>query len=292
MYILYIISFSCLYIVFFFFFFFSSRRRHTRCGRDWSSDVCSSDLTYLRGKRKKAGRYFGPYPNSHAVKETLSYLQRIFKIRDCTDSYFSNRSRACLQYEIGRCTAPCVGLVTQDAYKESIRQAELFLTGKSVELSQQLQHQMLKASDALEFEKAAELRDQIELIQQVQESQNVYADGSDADIWAIIEWQNIYCIHRLSFRQGRLLGSKHFYPKNLAGETEQELLLTFISQYYLNGMAPDGLPKDIIVDLNKNEVTPLLEAIRIQQAKKPSHSRGVRGQPRIWLQMAKDNARA
>lgn len=256
------------------------------------SDHSFPSITYLRGKRKKAGRYFGPYPNSHAVKETLSYLQRIFKIRDCTDSYFSNRSRACLQYEIGRCTAPCVGLVTQHAYKESIRQAELFLTGKSVELSQQLQHQMLKASDALEFEKAAELRDQIELIQQVQESQNVYADGSDADIWAIIEWQNIYCIHRLSFRQGRLLGSKHFYPKNLAGETEQELLLTFISQYYLNGMAPDGLPKDIIVDLNKDEVTPLLEAIRIQQAKKPSHSRGVRGQPRIWLQMAKDNARA
>lgn len=256
------------------------------------SDHGFPSITYQRGKRKKAGQYFGPFPNSHAVKETLNYLQRIFKIRDCTDSYFSNRSRACLQYEIGRCTAPCVGFINNEDYAESVRQAVLFLRGKNTELSLQLQHQMLAASEQLNFEKAAEIRDRIELLQQVQESQNVYSDGTDADIWAIIEWQNIYCIHRLSFRQGRLLGSKHFYPKNLTGESDEELLLNFISQYYLNDLAPDGLPKDLIVELSKDEVTPLLDAIKIQQDKKPSHSLGQRGQPRVWLKMAKENARA
>lgn len=256
------------------------------------SDHGFPSITYQRGKKKKAGRYFGPYPNSHAVKETLNYLQRIFKIRDCTDSYFANRSRPCLQYEINRCSAPCVGFISSEDHAESIRQAVLFLTGKNTELSLQLQQQMLSASEQLNFEKAAEIRDRIELIQQVQETQNVYSDGSNADIWAIIEWQNIYCIHRLSFRQGRLLGSKHFYPRNLTGETEEELLLNFISQYYLNGLAPDGLPQDLIVEIAKDEVVPLIDAIKIQQDKKLSHSQGGRGQPRIWLQMAKENARA
>lgn len=256
------------------------------------SDHGFPSITYQRGKKKKAGRYFGPYPNSHAVKETLNYLQRIFKIRDCTDSYFANRSRPCLQYEINRCSAPCVGFISSEDHAESIRQAVLFLTGKNTELSLQLQQQMLSASEQLNFEKAAEIRDRIELIQQVQETQNVYSDGSNADIWAIIEWQNIYCIHRLSFRQGRLLGSKHFYPRNLTGETEKELLLNFISQYYLNGLAPDGLPQDLIVEIAKDEVVPLIDAIKIQQDKKLSHSQGGRGQPRIWLQMAKENARA
>lgn len=256
------------------------------------SDHKFPSITYQRGKRKKGGQYFGPFPNSHAVKETLNYLQRIFKIRDCTDSYFANRSRACLQYEIGRCSAPCVGFISTEDYAESVRQAVLFLNGKNTELTLQLQQQMLAASEQLNFEKAAEIRDRIELIQQVQESQNVYSDGTNADIWAIVDLQNIYCIHRLSFRQGRLLGSKHFYPRNLTGETDNELLLNFISQYYLNGLAPDGLPSDLIVELARDEVTPLIEAIKIQQEKKLNHSLGQRGQPRIWLQMAKENARA
>lgn len=249
-------------------------------------------ITYQRGKRRKKGQYFGPFPNSHAVKETLNYLQRIFKIRDCTDSYYANRSRACLQYEIGRCSAPCVGYINSEDYAETIRQAALFLKGENNELTLQLQQQMLTASEQLDFELAADIRDRIELIQQVQESQNVYSDGTHADIWAIVDWQNIYCIHRLSFRQGRLLGSKHFYPRNLTGEANEELLLNFVTQYYLNGLSPDGLPQELIVDLSREALLPLLDAIKIQQNKKPNHSLGQRGQPRIWLQMAKENARA
>lgn len=247
-------------------------------------------LTYVRGKKKRGGRYFGPYPNSTAVRETLNYLQRIFKIRDCTDSYFANRSRPCLQYEIGRCSAPCVGLISKEDYGDSIRQAVLFLEGKNTQLIKELQQQMLVSSEQLDFEKAAEIRDRLELLRQVQEQQNVYGEGTHADIWAIVDWQEILCVHRLSFRDGRLLGSKSFYPENLAGETTDELLLSFVSQYYLNGLSPDGLPKDLILALPAEEVAPLLDALQLQQKQKIHHSQGSRGKPKQWLKMAEDNA--
>lgn len=248
-------------------------------------------LSYVRGNKKRAGKYFGPYPNSTAARETLNYLQRIFKIRDCTDSYFANRSRPCLQYEINRCTAPCVGLVTKQQYADSIRQAVLFLEGKNNQLIIELQQQMLVASEQLEFEKAADYRDKLELLRQVQEQQNVYGEGSHADIWAIIDWQEILCIHRLSFRDGRLLDSKNFYPDNLAGEETDELLLSYISQYYLNGMAPDGLPKNLVIANAAENVEPLLEAIQLQFKQKIHHSQGSRGKQKQWLKMAEDNAK-
>ncbi|MFY9180519.1 MAG: excinuclease ABC subunit UvrC [Venatoribacter sp.] len=248
-------------------------------------------LTYKRVKKKdKTGQYFGPYPNSTAAREALSYLQKIFMIRNCTDSYFANRARPCLQYEIKRCTAPCVGLISETEYAQSIRQAVLFLQGKNRELMQELQQQMLDYSQQLEFEKAAKLRDKLEMLRLTQQQQNVYGDTINADVWAILEWQNILCIHRLGFRHGKLLGSKHFYPKNLAGEDIDQVLLDFISQYYLNGFAPEGLPSELVVNLSHEQIEPLLEALTIQQGRKLTHSLGQRGQPRIWLNMAQENA--
>lgn len=248
-------------------------------------------LTYVRGKKKKTGQYFGPYPNSTAVRETLNYLQRIFKIRDCTDSYFANRARPCLQYEINRCSAPCVNVINKEDYAESIRQAALFLTGKNQELIYELQEKMVAASSSLEFERAADLRDKLELLRQIQEQQHVYGENSHADIWALENWQGILCLHRLSFRDGRLLGSKNFYPENLTGETDNELFLAFISQYYLNDLAPDGLPRDLVVPTSPDEIAPLIEAIQLQQGRKLTHSQGQRGKPKQWLNMAQDNAK-
>ena len=248
-------------------------------------------LAYRRGKRRKSGRYFGPYPNSTAVRETLNYLQRLFLLRNCEDSYFRHRSRPCLQYEIKRCSGPCVGHISQADYSDSVRQATLFLEGKSAELLRELQQRMVSASEQLEFEQAAEYRDQIDLMRQIQEKQFVDAGQGDADVWAFTDWKNILCIHRLAFRQGRLVGSKNYYPENQAGDTDEDFLLGFMAQFYLSDHAQEGLPKDIIAKLDSEKIQPLLEAVRISQGRRINHSAGARGNNRKWLHMAEENAR-
>ena len=248
-------------------------------------------LAYARGGKRRVGKYFGPYPNSTAVRETLNYLQRIFKVRNCTDGYFSNRVRPCLQYEIDRCSAPCVRYASIEDYAANIRQAELFLQGKNSFLIKELQSEMQACSGNLEFEKAAALRDKLELLRVVQEQQSVYGEKAHADIWAIEEEQGISCVHRLSFRDGRLLGSKNFYPENLMGDHKEQLLLAFISQYYLNGLTPDGLPQELVVSVEPEDIKPLIDAIQLQEERKLIHSQGQRGKPKLWLAMALDNAK-
>lgn len=249
-------------------------------------------LAYRRGKKKRDGRYFGPYPNSYAVREALNHLQKLFQLRSCEDSYFAHRSRPCLQHEIRRCSAPCVNKISTSDYAVSVHQAQLFLLGKNTELLQELQQQMLKASEQLAFEQAAELRDRIELLRQTQEKQHVYGVDNNSDAWALADWQDILCIHRLSFRQGRLLGSKHYYPENPAGEGHEQLLVDFVSQFYLSGHAAEGLPDELVLDVPAEAVEALLEALKLQQGKRLLHSRGQRGRPAQWLHMAQENARS
>lgn len=248
-------------------------------------------LAYRRGKRKKDGRYFGPYPNSGAVREALNHLQRLFLLRSCEDSYFKHRSRPCLQYEIKRCSAPCVGKISQADYQRDIDHARMFLQGKSRELIVLLQDEMQQASEQLQFERAAELRDQIEMMRRIQEKQFVDGGSGNADAWAVVDWQGVLCIHRLTFRNGRLTSSQNFYPENKAGESLADLLIEFISQFYLADHAVDGLPRDLIVEADKDQLQPLLDAIQLQFQKKVQHSAGVRGSNRQWLTMAQENAR-
>lgn len=248
-------------------------------------------LAYRRGKKRKSGRYFGPYPNATAVRESLNYLQRLFLLRNCEDSYFNHRSRPCLQYEIKRCSAPCVGHISQQGYDDSVRQATLFLQGKAAELLRELQQTMMAASEALEFERAAALRDQIELLRQIQEKQFVDSGQGEADVWAMTDWQNVLCIHRLVFRQGRLLASKNYYPRNPAGDDDTELLAGFIAQFYLADHAQEGVPKEVVAELPAEIMEPITEALRLSIGRRVSHSRGQRGQNRKWLVMAQENAR-
>ncbi|GGY41398.1 UvrABC system protein C [Bacterioplanes sanyensis] len=248
-------------------------------------------LSYRRGKRRGSGRFFGPYPNSGAVREALNHMQKLFLLRSCEDSYFNHRSRPCLQYEIRRCSGPCVGHISASDYQRDVEHAVLFLQGKNRELTAELQQDMQQAAEGLQFERAAELRDQIDLLRRIQEKQNVDADKGDADAWALVHWQGVGCLHRLSFRRGRLVNSQNFFPDNPAGLDDDELLAEYLSQFYLGGHAPEGIPRDIIADIDTDAMAVVLEALQLESQKRARHVRGVRGQPRQWLHMAQENAR-
>lgn len=249
-------------------------------------------LAYRRVRRKSNGHYFGPYPNGSAVREALSLMQRIFLLRSCEDSYFNHRSRPCLQYEIKRCSAPCVQHISADEYQRDVEQASLFLRGQSRELIQQLQEQMLSASAGLQFEQAAFIRDRIELIRQIQEQQVIDGEDADADVWAILHWQGILCVHRLVFRQGRLQHSENYFPENSLELEEADFLADFLSQFYLGGFGLGGLPRLLVANINQERLQPLLAALQLQHNAHIKLSVGGRGKARLWRQMAEDNARA
>lgn len=246
-------------------------------------------LAYRRGKRRRSGRYFGPYPNSAAVRETLNHLQRLFKLRNCEDSYFNHRSRPCLQYEIQRCSAPCVGYISADDYQRDIVRSKKFLEGKSTELIRELQEAMQHASVSLEFEVAAELRDRIEFLRQIQEQQRVESGDNNADAWVLLHDQATLCVQRLAFRQGRLTNSQSFFPGNPAGDEDDELLSGFLEQFYLNDHSGDGAPDLLVADIETDLTAPLL-AVMQKRGCRIRHQRGLRGDGRQWLAMAAENA--
>ncbi|MDF1764633.1 MAG: excinuclease ABC subunit UvrC, partial [Oleibacter sp.] len=243
-----------------------------------------------RGKGRKAGQYYGPFPNSAAVREALNYLQRLFLLRSCEDSYFNHRSRPCLQYEIKRCSAPCVGLISQQDYDRDIQRTRLFLEGKSRELFADLNEAMEAASQQLEFEQAAELRDRIEFLRRIQERQSAESGEQNTDIWALVEWQDIVCIQRLTVRLGKLNNSQSYFPKNDAGEDNDALLQGFIEQFYVGNHSGDSLPDTLVVDLETEQTEPLL-AVLLTRGQKLKHQRGQRNEGRQWLAMATENAR-
>jgi excinuclease ABC subunit C len=201
-------------------------------------------LSLYRGSRKEPGRYFGPYPSVGAVRETLQQLQKLFRLRNCEDTYFANRSRPCLQYQIQRCTAPCVGLISKDAYARDVAVAVKVLEGRSDEVNQDLARRMEEAAQRQEFEEAAKLRDQLANLKTVQAQQVVTADDHhDADVIAVAGGEGEYCIALMFVRAGRSLGHTTFFPKAPYAEPA-EVLTSFIGQYYLEREAP----QEIIVE--------------------------------------------
>ena len=202
-----------------------------------------------RGAKKRKGRYFGPYPSAGAVRETLSLLQKIFPIRQCDDSFYSNRSRACLQHQIKRCTAPCVDLISKEDYAEDVNHAVMFLEGKSNDVINLLIERMEEASQDLNFEKAAHFRDQIASLQRVQEKQYIDSEDGNQDIIAVALQNGIACVQLFSIRGGRNLGSKTFFPQNAKNTEPAEILSTFLAQYYLGDAQSNAreIPVDIIL---------------------------------------------
>ncbi|MCX2523594.1 excinuclease ABC subunit UvrC [Larsenimonas rhizosphaerae] len=239
-------------------------------------------------QRGTDGRYFGPYPSSVAVRESLSLMQKVFRIRNCEDSVFANRTRPCLQYQIGRCTAPCVDYISREDYRRDVEHAVMCLSGKSEQVTIRLSEQMDAASKALEFEKAAYLRDQISDLRTLQSQQSVEMDQGHADIMALAEQPGGASISVLAVRQGRMLGARHYTPKNELGLTGSDLLGSFVSQYYL-GHDRD-LPPEIIVSHALTDQDVLESAFSEQAARRVRIAHQVRGHRAQWQSLAVTNA--
>src|SRR5574343_1584702 len=192
-------------------------------------------LAYFRGESKNPHQYFGPYPNGYAVRESIQILQKVFRLRTCEDSVFANRSRPCLLFQIKRCSGPCTGEISAEAYREDVRGAVSFLQGKHNELIDTLTERMLAASEALAFEQAAELRDQIQALARVQEKQFISSNTSqlDADVVAIVCRGGLVCGNLVMIRGGRHLGDKSFFPQNADDSSAAANVEGFLAQHYL-----------------------------------------------------------
>ena len=246
-------------------------------------------LTFHRGARRKTGRYFGPFPSASAVRDSLNALQKLFRVRQCDDSFFKNRSRPCLQYQIQRCSGPCVDLVTPEAYRQDVDLAVLFLEGKSDEVLDTLKERMDAAASDLDFEHAAKFRDQIAQLRRVQELQYVHAAEGDVDVFALADEGMVACVQALYIRAGRMLGQRTWFPRNELALGRTELLGAFISQYYLSGSERD-LPKTLIVSEAIADADILAEALSGLAGHKMRVLSSVRGRRAGWLKLAADNA--
>ncbi|MFV0477454.1 MAG: excinuclease ABC subunit UvrC [Parahaliea sp.] len=245
-------------------------------------------LALHRGARRHKGEYFGPYPGAGAVRESLHLMQKVFKVRQCEDSYFSNRSRPCLQYQIGRCTAPCVKLVSEEDYAAQVEHSRLFLSGKSQQLMMQLADEMEQAAAVMAYEKAAVLRDQLAQLQQVQASQSIEGSSGDLDIVAAAIEGGRCCVQVLFVRSARVLGSKSYYPPLKLEETPAQVLTAFLPQYYLSDNR--SIPADIVVNAEPLEVTTLCEALSVAAGRKVTVRHRVRDVRARWLQLAGQTA--
>lgn len=246
-------------------------------------------LSIHRGAKKQKGRYFGPYPSAGAIRESLNLLQKAFLVRQCEDSYFRNRTRPCLQYQIKRCKGPCVGLVEANEYTEDVRHSVMFLEGRSNALAAELTSSMEQAAMNLEFERAAELRDQVSMLRRVQDQQSIEGGTGDVDVVAAIVNPGGACVHLISVRGGRVLGSKNFFPQVAIEEEVGDVLVAFIAQYYLGSHERD-LPQELIVNTVHEDFPTLIEAIAESRGRELSISHRVRTNRARWQQLAVTNA--
>jgi len=239
-----------------------------------------------RGAKRKKGKYLGPYPNAGAIRESLNFIHKLFRIRQCEDSYFKNRSRPCLQYQIKRCTAPCVDYISAEQYQNDIQHARMFLEGKSTQLIDDIVLKMEQASTSLEFETAAECRDQIRMLQKVVEKQYISGDSKDVDIIACVSKGAQACVQVFYIREGRNLGNRSYFPKLPEAMSESEILSAFLTQFYLQ----HELPTEIIISHAPTDQALIEDMLSEQTKRKIKISSKVRSDRARWLDMALNNA--
>lgn len=248
-------------------------------------------LGFGRGKGNHVeGRFFGPYPSAAGAKETLQLMQKLFMIRNCTNSYFNARKRPCLEYQIKRCKAPCVGLVGHDEYLDDVNNALLFLGGESAEVQQMLVAKMEAAAEALNFEQAAFYRDRITMVSEMQARQVVFRLSGEADVFAINHQAGVTSIHVLTVRGGKVLGGKNYFPDEIVIDEpcNAERLAMFILSFYFQ--VSDDLPSEIIVSENLPEAAVIGDLLSEQFGKKTQLKYRVQKHRAEWLELAKLNA--
>ena len=256
--------------------------------------ICLTEHTFPRlalhrGTKQQVGRYFGPYPSAGAVRESIQVLQKLFQLRSCEDGFYKNRSRPCLQHQIGRCSAPCVGRVESIDYAADVGLAQMFLEGRSRAVLQELKQRMESASKAREFEHAAKYRDQIAQLRRIQENQYVHGESGEVDVFALAQDSSYTCVQGLFIRGGRVIGQSTWYPKNELDTPPGALLSSFVSQYYL---ASEGrvIPKLVLTSIPLDEEELVESVLAGRSGRKVSVTSKVRAQRARWLEMARDNA--
>ena len=246
-------------------------------------------LSFHRGPQKKKGEYFGPYPSAWAVRESLRSMQKLFPVRQCEDSYYRARSRPCLQYQMQRCSAPCVkGYVSDDEYAEQVQWVRLFLKGKNQQVINSLVEKMEKASEQLNFEGAARYRDQINALRKVQERQWVAGTQDEMDIFGFAFKGGMACIQVMFIRDSQLLGSKAFFPKVPSTATEDEIFEAFLLQFYLAGNKV--IPKQIVLPKALSDETAIADLLSQEANYRVKLFKGAREEKRQYLQLAQANA--
>ncbi|PHS69290.1 MAG: excinuclease ABC subunit C [Methylophaga sp.] len=243
-------------------------------------------LSIHRGAKRRKGKYFGPYPSAGAVRESLNLLQKLFPVRQCDDTYYKNRSRPCLQHQIKRCTAPCVGLISQQDYQLDVQHTMMFLEGKNQQVMEDLTQKMEQASAKLDFEQAAVIRDKVVSLRRIQEKQYVSSEHGDLDVLAVLVRDGLAIVEVCFIRGGRSLGTKSYFPKGSAGSSPEALLAAFIPQYYLG----KDVPTEILLS-HPIEDMDLLQAVLKSESKHRVQLRcPQRGTSVRWMKMAMTNA--
>ncbi len=252
-----------------------------------SSDKPYPRLASGRGKGKhQIGKFFGPYPSAYSARDTLLVLQKLFNVRQCENSYFSQRKRPCLQYQIKRCSAPCVGLISPEDYKEDVNNSIRFLQGDTKELNQELIAKMEQAAAELEFEKAVFYRDRLSLLREVQAQQAVFKVKGEADILAIAYQAGVTCVQIMYVRNGRMLGGKSYFP-DMLGDDLGQMLSDFMANFYFQ--VADEVPNELIVNIALPDHKELEEALAQQFGKKVQIKSSVRETRAEWLELAEMN---
>ncbi|KHF24874.1 excinuclease ABC subunit UvrC [Solemya velum gill symbiont] len=244
-------------------------------------------LSFHRGTRAAKGRYFGPYPSSGAVRETLSLLQKVFPVRQCDESYYRNRTRACLQHQIKRCTAPCVGLITKKDYQADVDNTVRFLEGRASEVIDDLTEQMDVAAKQLDYETAAAFRDRVISLRKIQERQYVSGEKGDLDIIAAASEAGKVCIQVFSIRGGRNLGNRSYFPRASAEVPLEQVVSAFLARHYIDRPVPSSL----LVSVEPEDAELLAEVFSQQADRKVKIQSRVRGERLRWMRLAQENAK-
>jgi len=255
-----------------------------------STEQAYPRLSLQRGARKQKGRYFGPYPNAGAVRETLNLLQKLFLIRQCEDSFFSNRSRPCLQYQIKRCSAPCTKQITESDYADDVRLAAMFLDGKNHRVIDELVDKMTHAAEQLSYESAAQYRDQIAALRIIQEKQYVSGDKGNIDVVSAITQNGVGCVEVFYIRDGHNLGNKSFFPSHTNNATAEEILAAFLPQFYLAKEGATEIPSQVIINHQLEDVDILRAVLSEAAGRQVAVTSNVRAERSRWLAMATANA--